>query len=85
MDDHITNALANLDGELPTCQSLSEDEKDQLIKFLGYRTTLNIIKAKKDYSTKRIPFLFSSLDTQKVINVLGNDLQAALERAKPPK
>lgn len=81
MDDDITNALMNLDGKPPEAQNLTESEKDLLIQSLGPKTTLNIIKAKKDFPLSRIPFLFSSLDTQKVVNVLHNDLSEAIKRA----
>lgn len=82
MVDDLTKALEDLTGPLPKArQNLSEAEKDALVALVGVRTTRQIIRAKSELPLRRIPFLFSSIDTQAVIDVLANDLTAALERA----
>jgi hypothetical protein len=80
MADKITESLLNLSGSLPKPRTnLSKEEKLALIaKVGGPRTAMSIIKAKKDYPLSRIPFLFSSLDTQCVVDILANDLSEFL-------
>jgi hypothetical protein len=80
MPDQLTESLLNLAGSLPTPRlNLSKDEKKALIKKVGgLRTAQSIVKAKKDYPVSRIPFLFSSLDTQCVVDILHNDMSDVL-------
>lgn len=85
-NEAIDSSLFHLNSaEIPVGRpNLSEAEKDELIrKVHGPKTTQNIIKALKDYSPKRIPFLFSSLDTQAVADILANSegMEEALKRA----
>ncbi len=81
--EKISELLENLKGELPVPRlNLSEDQKDQLILQLGLKTVQNLLKAKKQLPMARIPFLFSSLDTQALLDVLNNDMAAAVVRAK---
>ena len=83
MPDDIIKSLENLAGGLPTARlNLSKEEKLELIKKLGGpRSVTSILKSKKDYPLRRIPFIFSSLDTQAVVDVLANDMSDVL----PPK
>ena len=80
MSDELTKALLNIAGGLPTPRlNLSRAEKLELIQKLGGpRTVKSIIKTKKDVPAARIPFLFSSLDTQSVVDVLANDMSDVL-------
>ncbi|MEI6397885.1 MAG: hypothetical protein WCO71_03850 [Pseudomonadota bacterium] len=86
MSDKLTESILNLTGSLPAPRlNLSRDEKLALIaKVGGPRTTHSIIKAKKDYPASRIPFIFSSLDTQCVVDILANDMTDVLA-AMPAK
>lgn len=82
MTDQVTKALEQLPGEPPPPRKdLSETEKDRIVARLGPRTVRNLVKAKKDFPLRRIPFLFSSLDTQDVVDVLANNFDHAIERA----
>jgi hypothetical protein len=80
MTDKLTESLLNLTGSLPAPRlNLSKEDKKALIaKVGGPRTAQSIIKAKKDYPISRIPFLFSSLDTQCVVDILNNDMSDVL-------
>jgi hypothetical protein len=81
-EDDVTRALSNLQGNLPKArENLSETEKDELVARVGPRTARDIVRARKDYPLRRIPFLFSSVDTQAVVDLLANDVHAAIERA----
>lgn len=44
-------------------------------------TTMNILKATKNYPKERIPFIFNNIDTQAIVNVLANDMTEAIGRA----
>ncbi|MFW7380566.1 MAG: hypothetical protein ACOH5I_17270 [Oligoflexus sp.] len=79
----IDQMLYQLSGSVPQARTqLSEADKDQLIATVGgVLTAQNIIKAKNDYTKERIPFLFSTLDTQAVVDILANDMEAAVDRA----
>jgi hypothetical protein len=83
MSDDLEKRLRSLKADVPEGRSnLNETEKDALVKAIGGpRTARSIRKAMKDYPRERIPFLFSSLDTQLVVDVLANDMDAAIERA----
>jgi hypothetical protein len=84
MTDDLEARLRSLKALLPTARlQLSEDEKDQLIRAIGGpRTTESIRKAMSKFPHERIPWLFSSLDSQLVIDVMANDMEAAIVRAK---
>ena len=88
MTDDVTKALEQLSGEPPSPRTnLTEAEKDALVAAVGPRTARDIIKAKKDLPLRRIPFLFSRVDTQAVVDLLANDVEGAIARglakAKP--
>ncbi len=86
MTDQLTRVLESLSGELLQPRlNLSEHEKDALIAKVGVRTVLSIVKAKSELPIRRIPFLFSAIDTQAVVDVLANDLSAAINRANQGK
>ena len=80
MSDKLTESLLNLTGSLPAPRlNLSKDQKIALIaKIGGPRTAQSIIKASKDYPLSRIPFIFSSIDTQCVVDILANDMRDVL-------
>ena len=81
-DDDLTNRLRNLKAELPAGRAtLTEAEKDELVKRVGPRTARDIVKAGKELPKQRVPFLFSSVDTQAVMDLLANDMKAAIARA----
>lgn len=84
MTDDLEAKLRSLKAQLPTARlQLSEADKDQLIKAVGGpRTAENIRKAMSNFPHERIPWLFSSLDSQLVIDIMANDMEAAIARAK---
>jgi hypothetical protein len=86
-NDPIREQLTNLSAPPPAPRTdLSEQEKDELIqKVGGHLTTESILKARKDYPKSRIPFLFNSLDPQAVVDILHNDMSAAIDRAREGK
>jgi len=70
----VEDQLRNLKAELPEPHlNLSDEHKQGIIAKVGLSTVKSILKAKKDFSVKRIPFLFSSVDTQIVVDILAND------------
>ncbi len=79
----VSDQLRQLKADLPQGRpQLSDEEKRELIRKLGGpRTARDIVKAKKDFPLARIPFLFSSCDTQAVMDVLCNDMEAAIGEA----
>lgn len=81
--DPVIDSLQNLKGQLPTPRlNLSEAEKDALVVAVGGpRTVQTIIKAKRELPLARIPFVFSSLNTQHIVDILANDMAAAIARA----
>ncbi len=82
MSDDVTRALECLSGKLPKPRlGLTEFEKDQLVASIGPRTALAIVKAKKDFPPRRIPFLFSAVNTQAVADILANEMGDAIKRA----
>lgn len=82
MTDKIKDALLNLAGNMPKPRlNLTESQKDELISNVGPKTARSIVLAKKDCPLARIPFLFSSIDTQAVLDILANDVDAAIQRA----
>ena len=80
MDDDLSNQIRDLSGDIPEPRlNLSEQQKSEIIKIVGGpKTAAKIVQAKSDFPIKRIPFLFSSLDTQAVVDILANDMQAAI-------
>jgi hypothetical protein len=84
MTDDLTSKLRSLKSQLPAARTgLSEAEKDALIVALGGpRTAESIRKAMRNFPHERIPWLFSSLDSQLVVDVMANDIDAAIARAK---
>ncbi len=84
MSDDLDERLRGLKGGLPAPRTgLNEAEKDQLIVAIGGpRTAESIRKAMRNFPHERIPWLFSSLDSQLVIDILANDMEAAIARAK---
>ncbi len=86
MSDKIAQSLRALAGALPAPRELNEAEKDALIQTIGGPLTArDVIRAQKDFALARIPFLFSSIDTQAVVDLLHNDMEAALGRAMEAK
>ena len=84
--DRVTAALLGLRGELPSPRILlDEEQKDALITAVGLGAVKDILKAQKELSYRRIPFLFSSIDTQAVVDILANDMAAAMKRAEARK
>lgn len=80
--DDFETRLRSLSGGLPEPRlNLTEADKDALIARVGPRTARNVVGAKKDAPVARIPFLFSSLNTQDVVDLLANNVDAALARA----
>lgn len=81
MSDKLVESIENLSGSLPTARlGLSLEQKIELIQKLGGpRTVGSILKCKKDYPLKRIPFMFSKLDTQAIVDVLANEMEEALQ------
>ena len=85
-DQKLTDALQNMSGEMPKArEGLSEQDKDQLIKKIGPRTAKSILSMRGKTADTRIPFLFSSIDTQAIVDLLANDCNGAIERALKAK
>lgn len=84
MTDDLESKLRSMKSQLPAARTqLSEAEKDELIKAIGGpRTVESICKAMRKLPHERIPWLFSSLDSQLVVDVMANDMEAAIDRAK---
>jgi len=80
--DDLTQQIMNLKADLPKPRKLTESEKDHLIQKLGRDTVKKLVAAKKELPKKRIPFIFNSLDTQSVVDVLYNNWEEALKRTK---
>jgi hypothetical protein len=80
MDDEISKSLQALKStpiKARLCQNDAEKE-ELIVKIGGPRTARSIRQALKSFSRDRIPFLFSSLDPQLVVDVLENDLDSIL-------
>ncbi|MFK7825662.1 MAG: hypothetical protein AB8G05_16035 [Oligoflexales bacterium] len=74
LKNKIEEQILQLKADLPKPDILNEQEKFKLIRDIGGpRTVISILKAKKEFPLSRIPFLFNSLDTKLVINVLANE------------
>lgn len=74
----IEEQLIKLKSDLPSARLLSDQDKKDLIKRIGPRTVASVVKARKELPRERIPFLFSSLDTQDVIDILENEWDSVL-------
>jgi hypothetical protein len=91
MSDDLDKSLRGLKGdEIRPNHYESRDELKALIEAIGGpRTAASIRKAMKTYSKERIPFLFSSLDPQLVVDVMSHEIdsliQEILEQKKPGK
>lgn len=86
MNDAVSKQIQSLQGALPEPRlGLTEDEKDALLRAVGPRLVRDIVKASRSCPIGRVPFLFSSVNTQHVVDILANDLEAALARALPHK
>lgn len=86
-DDHVTAALVNLGGGLPAPRICTTDrEKMELIRACGGpRTARSIRKSMKTSPLSRIPHLFSSIDTQVVVDLLHNDVDSLIDSMIPAK
>ena len=81
LKDQLEDLILQIKADLPEARILSKQEKFELIKEIGGpRTVISILKAKKEFPLARIPFLFSSLDTNLVVNVLANEWDDILGR-----
>lgn len=79
--DPVEQSLRNLKSdEIKANKYSTNEELEKLIIAVGPLTCRNILKAKKDYKLSRIPFLFSSVDPQLVVDVLFNDIEKLLEK-----
>ena len=83
MTDEIEKNLRSLQGTLPQGRAnLSVVEKDELVRAVGGPLTASSIrKALQSFPRDRIPFLFSSLDPQLVVDIMENDLEDAIKKA----
>lgn len=86
MNDEIEKSLRGLQPtNLKPRLYKSREELIQLILSLGGpRTAESIRKAMKTLPHERIPFLFSSLDPQLVLDVMANDVDALIGELKRP-
>jgi hypothetical protein len=83
MDDEISKNIVGLSGDLPQGRrGLSESQKDELVQIAGGAISVrNIQKSQKDLPEARIIFVFNSIDSQAVADILVNDMSAAIQRA----
>lgn len=85
--DPLTQQLTEIEKNLPEPQTLTHEELLDLINQLGPRTCRQVLNARKTLGEARIYFLFNSLPTQKLVNLLHNDqcheILAKLEQKKP--
>lgn len=83
ISDSIQKSIEDLRGDVPEPRKdLCHTDLVAIVKQLGVRTVTHIVAAKKDYPLKRIPFIFNSLDTQLVVDVLFHDMSKAVEAVK---
>jgi hypothetical protein len=81
-DDNLEERLRALKGNVPAPRTnLSEAEKAALVARVGPRTARSIVNAKRDFPVSRIPFLFSKIDTQDVVDLIANDVDEAIRLA----
>jgi hypothetical protein len=88
LEDAIADALREMrcQGQPVPRSNLSEEQKDELIgKIGGPHGVRAIVDAGKIWKPSRVVFLFNSIDPQLVVDVLANDMAAAIERAGEAK
>jgi len=75
-EDKISQSIYALEGDdIQPRTMLSESEKVKLIEAVGGPLTArSIVKAKSEFSLARIPWLFSSIDPQLVVDILANEM-----------
>jgi len=83
--DEIGDSLVNLKPDdsdrLEPRRNLSDKEKFKLMEKVGGPKTLaSIVGAKKDFSIARIPWIFNSIDSQSVIDILYNDMSCCMPK-----
>ena len=80
MTDEISKSLSLLKGQLLVGRKnlTAEELREVILLAGGPKTARAIIKAKKDFPLARIPFLFSAVDTQAVVDILCNDVSDVL-------
>lgn len=78
--EHIDALILGLgDGPPAPRLDLGDEELRALIrKAGGPRTVAAILKAKHEFPLRRIPWLFSSIDSQAVVDILHNERIAKL-------
>lgn len=85
--DQIEMALTSLSAQLPEPHIFSS--REELLVLIqacgGPRTASSIRKSLEHASKSRIPHLFSSIDTQIVVDILANDLDRILAELLPKK
>jgi len=87
MDDELTAMLREIKPDLPKPRlELSEAEKDRLVQACGGPLTAkNLINAVEALPRQRIAFVFNSIDSQVVVDILANDMKEAIARALSEK
>jgi hypothetical protein len=79
--DDLTERIETLKGDLPQPRlNLTNAEIKELVLRIGLASARDILKAKRQLPQARIPFLFSSLDTQAVVDLLANDVDEIVRR-----
>ena len=78
--DELDEALLGIQADkLEARLSLSLDEKIRLVEKWGPKRISDLVKAKSQIPIQRIPFIFNTIDTQDVLDVLANDMEDAIE------
>lgn len=78
----VADALLKLTGDMPAPRlGLSDADKTLLVQKIGPRTARSILSMRGKVVAARIPFLFSSVDTQAVVDLLANDCEAEIQHA----
>lgn len=87
LTDDIEKNLRALKESMPKARlHASIEERIALIHAIGGpRTAESIRKAMKTSPPERLPFLFSSLDSQLVLDVMANDLDELIQKLKTKK
>ena len=87
MSDEIEKSLRGLQKvDLKARVHGSREELVHLIQTLGGpRTAESVRQAMKSFPHERIPFIFSSLDTQLVLDIMANDVDALIAEMKKKK
>lgn len=83
MSDALSRELLAIAANLPEPTGIfSETEKQRFIARVGWRLVRDIDKARSELPLSRIPHVFSSVDSQIVVDILANEWQAALQKAR---